>query len=151
MRPVTDAAPEDAAAEEARVDLSVLDAAVEGRRVLDLRELDASELVLPYLYTSEVPADSAVIDTRSAAQYESWHYPGATRYDFWNLFRGVERLEKDRTYVLYCDLGLKTAQLAEKMQRAGYEAYSFKGGVRALRSYEEALERQVDTLGPGDW
>jgi thiamine biosynthesis protein ThiI len=141
MRPVTDAAPQDTASEEARLDLSVLAAAVEGRRVLDLRQLDPSELVLPYLYTSAIAAAAVVIDTRSTSQYDAWHYPGATHCDFWDLFRGAKALEKDRTYVLYCDLGLKTAQLAEKMQRAGYEAYSFKGGVRALRSYAEALDR----------
>jgi thiamine biosynthesis protein ThiI len=39
--------------------------------------------------------------------------------------------------VLYCEFGLKTAQLAEKMQSAGYEAYSFKGGLRAVREYAE--------------
>ncbi len=141
LRPVTEAAPEDAASEEARLDLSVLDAAVEERRVLALRELDPSELVMPYLYTSEIAAESVVIDTRSAAQYDAWHYPGARHCDFWDLFRDVRSLDKERTYVLYCDLGLKTAQLAEKLQRAGYEAYSFKGGVRALRVYVEALDR----------
>jgi thiamine biosynthesis protein ThiI len=138
MRPVTDAAPEEAASEEARLDLSVLDSAVERRRVLELRELDPSELVMPYLYTSEIAAEAVVVDTRSPAQYEAWHYPGATHRDFWDLFRAVTSLEKERTYVLYCDLGLKTAQLAEKMQRAGYEAYSFKGGARALRGYAQA-------------
>ncbi|UCC75145.1 MAG: tRNA 4-thiouridine(8) synthase ThiI [Gemmatimonadota bacterium] len=140
MRPVTDATPEEAAAEEARLDLSVLDAAVGGRRVLDLRELDASELVMPYLYTSEIPADAVVIDTRSQVQFEPWHYPGAAHHDFWALFRDLEALDRERTYVLYCELGLKTAQLAEKLQRAGFEAYSFKGGARALRAYAEARE-----------
>ncbi|MGD2216248.1 MAG: tRNA uracil 4-sulfurtransferase ThiI [Gemmatimonadales bacterium] len=138
LRPVTDAAPEDAASEEARLDLSLLDSAVEGRRVLALRELDPSELVMPYLYTSEIAAEAVVVDTRSATQYDAWHYPGARHCDFWDLFRGAKALEKDQTYVLYCDLGLKTAHLAEKMQRAGYEAYSFKGGVRALRGYAKA-------------
>jgi thiamine biosynthesis protein ThiI len=138
LRPVTEAAPENAASEEAQLDLSILDSAVEERRVLALRELDPSELVMPYLYTSEIAAEAVVVDTRSAAQYDAWHYPGARHCDFWDLFRGVKSLAQEQTYVLYCDLGLKTAQLAEKMQRAGYEAYSFKGGVRALRAYAEA-------------
>ncbi|NIN72869.1 MAG: tRNA 4-thiouridine(8) synthase ThiI [Gemmatimonadetes bacterium] len=141
LRPVTEAAPADAASEEAQLDLSVLESAVEGRRVLALRDLDPSELMMPYLYTSEIAAAAIVLDTRSAAQYDAWHYPGARHCDFWDLFRDLRSLEKERTYVLYCDLGLKTAQLAEKMQQAGYEAYSFKGGVRALRNYVEALGR----------
>ena len=138
--PVTDAAPRAVARQEAKLDLAVLEDAVAGRRVLDLRSLAASDLVTPYLYTSEIPDGAMVIDTRSEEQYGPWHYPGASRRGFWDLFRDFKRLERDRTYVLYCELGLKTAQLAEKMQRAGFEAYSFKGGVPALRAYVESTE-----------
>jgi thiamine biosynthesis protein ThiI len=137
-RPVTAAKAEEVAAQEARLDLTVLEQAIAERRTLDLRELDPSELVMPYLYTSEVPESAAIIDTRSRTQFEPWHYPGAEHRDFWDLFRDFQSLDRERTYVLYCDLGLKTAQLAEKMQRAGYEAYSFKGGARALRAYAAA-------------
>jgi len=134
-RPVTDADPEDAAAQEAKYDLAVLDSAVAARRTLDLRELDAGDLVLPYLYTTEIPDDALVIDARPRSQYEPWHYPGAIHRDFWEILADFKSLDRDRRYVLYCELGLKTAQLAEKMQRAGYEAYSFKGGTRAIRAY----------------
>jgi len=135
--PVTDATLEDTAAEESQLDLSILDAAVTSRRVLDLRALDATDLVMPYLYTTDVPRNALVIDTRTRAQYKSWHYPGATRRDFWDLLRDYQSLDHDKTYVLYCELGLKTAQLAEKMQKGGFEAYSFKGGVRVLKEYAD--------------
>jgi len=134
-RPVTDAGVAEAATAEARFDLALLEEAVSSRRILDLRELDASDLVMPYLYATEIPDGAMVIDTRSPTQFEQWHYPGAIRRDFWELFSDRDALERDRTYVLYCELGLKTAQLAEKLQRAGYEAYTFRGGVRALRSH----------------
>jgi thiamine biosynthesis protein ThiI len=134
-KPITDANPEDTAAEEAKFDLAVLESAAAARRTLDLRELDASELVLPYLYTTEIPDDALVIDARPRAQYEPWHYPGAIHRDFWEILADFQSLDRDRRYVLYCELGLKTAQLAEKMQRAGYEAYSFKGGTKAIRAY----------------
>jgi len=135
--PVTNATPEDTAAQEATLDLTILNEAISNRRTLDLRALEASDLVMPYLYTSEIPSGAIVIDTRTKAQHKAWHYPGATRRDFWDILRDYSKLDKSKTYVLYCDLGLKTAQLAEKMQRAGFEAYSFKGGVRALREHAE--------------
>lgn len=137
-RPVTDASIEAADREEGKLDLGVVQRAVDLRRTLDLRSLDSSELVMPYLYTAEIPAAAVVIDTRSAARYDSWHYPGAVRHDFWELYRDFARLDRDVTHVLYCDLGLRSAQLAEKMQAAGFEAYSFKGGVKALREYAGA-------------
>jgi thiamine biosynthesis protein ThiI len=144
-RPVTGATPAEAALEEAKLDLSVLDAAVAARRELDLRALDASELVMPYLYTSDIPDGAIVIDTRARTLYETWHHPAATSQDFWELFRDFASLERDATYILYCDIGLRTAQLAEKMQRAGYEAYSFKGGARGLREWTE--EKMGETAG----
>jgi thiamine biosynthesis protein ThiI len=142
-RPVTAASAEQAAAQEARLDLSVLANAVALRRVLDLRRLDPTDLVMPYLYSAEVPVDACVVDTRSRTQYEDWHYPGAIHRDFWELFNDFASLDRSRTYLLYCGLGLRTAQLAEKLQRAGFTAYSFKGGVRALREYERSRGTQV--------
>lgn len=140
-RPVTDATPEEAEAEEARLDLSFLDRAVGERRTLDLRSLEVSELVMPYLYTTEIPTDAVVIDTRTAARYQAWHHPDATRLDYWELLREFRELDRERTYILYCDVGLKTAHLAERMQRAGFDAYSYKGGAAALR-------RRVEAAGP---
>jgi tRNA(Ser,Leu) C12 N-acetylase TAN1/rhodanese-related sulfurtransferase len=134
-RPITDATPQAAEDAESRLDLTLLDQAVTSRRVLALRELDPSDLVMPYLYTTTIPQGAVVIDTRSRAQHEAWHYPGAERRDFWELFAERPDLDRDRIYVFYCEIGLKTAQLAEKLQRSGYDAYSFKGGVRALRSF----------------
>ncbi|MGD8699661.1 MAG: tRNA uracil 4-sulfurtransferase ThiI [Gemmatimonadales bacterium] len=136
-KPITDATAEDTAAEEAKFDLAVLESVTAARRTLDLRELDASELVLPYLYTTEIPDDALIIDARPRSQYEPWHYPGAIHRDFWEILADFKSLDRDRLYVLYCELGLKTAQLAEKMQRAGYEAYSFKGGLRGIREYAD--------------
>ncbi len=135
--PVTGTTPAEAAREEGKLDLSILDAPVAERRVLDLRDLDPTELVMPYLYTSEIPDDAVIIDARARSQYDPWHYPDAVHHEFWELYGGFKKLDRDRTYVLYCDLGLRTAQLAEKMQSAGYEAYSFKGGVRGIREYAE--------------
>ena len=137
-RPVTEAEPAQVAAQEVKLDPATLDRALTTRRVIDVRGLNPSELVMPYLYASEIPEDAFVIDTRSKAQFDSWHLPGAAHREFWDLTGEVRSLDRERSYVLYCELGLKTAQLAEKMQRAGFEAYSFKGGAKALRKFAES-------------
>jgi thiamine biosynthesis protein ThiI len=134
-RPVTSATVEAVAAEEAKVDREVVDAAVADRKVLDLRSLTATDLVAPYLFIDEVPADAVVLDCRPAAEYGSWHLPGAERRDEWELLRNFDALDPDRRYVLYCGQGIQTANIAERMQRSGYEAYSFRGGVKALRRW----------------
>jgi thiamine biosynthesis protein ThiI len=135
--PVTAATVERVANEEAKLDLSLLDAAVAQRKVLDLRAIDPVEMVAPYLFAADVPAGAVVLDCRPTAQFRSWHLPGAQHFDEMALLTRYKTLDKERTYILYCAHGIQTAYLAEKMQRAGYEAYSFKGGVRSLMSYAE--------------
>ncbi len=88
------------------------------------------------------PEGRVVVDCRSAYQYAAWHYPGAIHVELDDLLADYRRLDKGKTYILYCPIGLQTAVAAEKMQRAGYQAYSFKGGSTALREY--ATERGLE-------
>jgi thiamine biosynthesis protein ThiI len=134
-RPVTHARPEAAADEESRIDLSALDRSVVDRKVIDVRALRAVDLVQPYIFATTVPDDAAVFDCRDEPLYREWHYPGAVRRDVDDLAAHFRQLDKARAYVLYCPFGVQSAYLAEVMQREGYEAYSFKGGTRALMAY----------------
>ncbi len=139
-RPVTAARTEVVAQVEREVDLSVLRAAVAERDVLEPRAVDVAELVGSHLFVSEIGDRAVVIDTRDPAAYLDWHWPGALHRDHDDLLRGLGDLERDHTYVLYCGEGIISAHLAERMQSKGYEAYSFRGGVRGLRRFERAAE-----------
>ncbi len=139
--PVTAASVERVSEEEGRMDLAVLDGVVANRKVLDLRALTPMDLVAPYIFATEIPEGAVVIDCRPEPQYAAWHLPGAQQREEWELARQIGRLDKNPTYVLYCAHGIQTAYLAERMQRAGYEAYSFKGGMRGVLEY--ARERGV--------
>jgi thiamine biosynthesis protein ThiI len=142
-RPVTHASPRAAADEESKVDLAALEGAVRGRTVLDLRALQAVDLVQPYIFTAEIADGAVVIDCREPHQFRAWHYPGAERRDLDDLAARFGDLDKSRTYVLYCAFGVQSAYVAELMQRAGYEAYSFRGGATALRAAPGALGAPV--------
>jgi thiamine biosynthesis protein ThiI len=131
--PVTRATPAAAAAEEAKLDAAVIERAVQARRVLRLGELTAADMVESYLFTEEVPEDAVVIDVRGEDEWEAWHYPGSVRRDPWELADHLRELDRDRTYLLYCDAGTQAVFLAEQMQREGLEAYAFRGGTSSLR------------------
>ncbi|MFO7895060.1 MAG: tRNA uracil 4-sulfurtransferase ThiI [Longimicrobiales bacterium] len=136
-RPVTSASVSAVAGEERKVDLSVVDHAVADRKVLALRDLTPTDLVAPYLFTEEVPDHAVVLDCRPESAYRHWHLPGAERKDEWELLRRYGSLDRDAHYVLYCGHGIQSAHIAERMQQAGYEAYSFRGGVKALKEWAE--------------
>lgn len=146
-RPVTHCRPHAARDEESRVDLSVLESAIAGRKVLDLRALEAVDLVQPYLFATEIPEGAAVIDCREPHQYAAWHYPGAERRDPWEVMAHLKRLEKTRAHILYCNYGVQTAHVAELLQREGYEAYSFKGGLRGIMKYAASRGAPVAPVG----
>jgi thiamine biosynthesis protein ThiI len=134
-KPVTATTPERVSAEEQKLNAEVLAEAIRTRKILDLRTLTPTDLAASYLFTTEIPAGAMVIDCRPQAQYEAWHLPGALHREEWELLRDFKRLDRERKYVLYCAHGLQTAYLAEKMQNAGYEAYSFRGGLRGIMKY----------------
>jgi thiamine biosynthesis protein ThiI len=142
--PVTAATPARVDAEERGLDLTALDTAIAERRVLDLRALHPTDLVAPYLFTERIPDDAIIFDCRPAPHYRAWHLPGAIRRDEWELLRAIPGLDRERTYVLYCTHGIQTAYLAERMQRAGLEAHSFRGGLRGVLAFA-----REHGLGPG--
>jgi tRNA uracil 4-sulfurtransferase len=142
-RPVTAASVESVEREASRLDPTVLERAVADRKILALRDLTPTDLVAPYLFIDDVPDDAIVLDCRPEPQYVAWHLPGAEHRDEFELLRRFGKLDRDRRYVLYCGHGIQTAHIAEKMQRAGYEAYSFRGGVGGLRRWASAAGRDT--------
>jgi len=132
-KPVTAASPQDARAQEEAVGTAEVERAVAGRHTLDLRDLDPRAMVGVGLYVTEIPDDAAVIDTRPVEAYAAWHWPGAAHRDLAGLEASFGELDKTRTYVLVCAEGIRTAYVAEHMQREGFEAYSFLGGAPRLR------------------
>ncbi len=134
-RPVTHSRPEAARDEEGRMELERLEGLVEGRKIVDLRGLDPFDLVEPYIFAEGVPEDAVVLDCRTRDAYRRWHYPGAEHRSPRWMANQMGQLDRDRTYVLYCERGVQTAHLAEMMQQAGFEAYSFRGGIAALKQH----------------
>jgi agmatinase len=81
-------------------------------------------------------ADEAVLlDLRPESQYERWHGPEAMHVPFETALEQYSMLPREPTWVLYCEVGLKSALIAEKMNQHGFDAYSFRGGVPKLRKW----------------
>jgi tRNA uracil 4-sulfurtransferase len=136
--PATSASARETEQEEAKLDPTVLGRSLAARRVLDLRDLHQADLVLGYLFTEDVPAGAVVLDVRSEAEWEEWHYPGSLNRPSWEVTANPRTLDREQTYVVHCEHGIQAAQVAEALQRAGIEAYALKGGTAALRRRNQA-------------
>ncbi len=74
-----------------------------------------------------------MIDLRTKSEFASWHWPDALQLDFAHALRTYTSFDRDKTYVLYCEIGLKSAHLAELMRKEGLRAFHVPGGLRAVR------------------
>lgn len=134
-KPATHASLDVILREEARLDASLLERAVEQRSVIDLRALDIEAGEQLSLQTDSIKAGAVVIDLRSAAAYRGWHYPDALHLEFNQALRAYPHFDESRDYVLYCEFGLKSAQLAELMCGADLRASHFGRGLKHLVEY----------------
>ncbi len=131
-RPETHAKPGRVARAEAGLEPAKLAELVEARAIFDLRALDLGKLSAPDLEIDTVPEGAVVLDLRSAPAFKSWHYPGALRLDYPGAISAHRSFDREATYLIYCEVGLKSAHLAELMHRAGYRARHFRGGLKRL-------------------
>jgi thiamine biosynthesis protein ThiI len=134
-RPATAASPESVLREEKGLDRGVLEASLASAKRFDLRAMDMVQVAGESVFIDLVPSGAVVVDTRELELYHTWHWQGASHLEYAELLADYGQLSKDSTYVLYCEFGLKSARVAELMQKSGYEAYSFLGGVKGLRQF----------------
>jgi thiamine biosynthesis protein ThiI len=130
-KPATAASSYYVAADEAKVEID-LPALLAESQVLDARRLAPQALAMPDLETDAIPPGAVVLDVRSLAAYRAWHWPEALYLDLTEALRLVDRFERGKTYVVYCEIGLKSAHLAYRMRQSGLDAFNFRGGLKPL-------------------
>ena len=133
-RPATAASLQAVLAEEAKLDPKLLERAVAERGVFDLHSVDPDAHGPPELDVEKIPSGATVIDLRPRPAFETWHHPGALQLDFARAVQAWPSFERGRTYVLYCEFGLKSAWLAEQMREAGLDAFHVRRGLAGRRA-----------------
>ncbi len=143
-KPVTNTSPARLDDQEAHLDLSMIERLVDERRTEPLRGLSADETDLD-VQIEHLPDEAVLLDLRSESHYERWHGPEAMNVPFETALRQYQMLPREPTWVLYCEVGLKSALIAEKMNQYGFDAYSFRGGVPKLKKWLDHHD-EVDEL-----
>jgi thiamine biosynthesis protein ThiI len=80
-----------------------------------------------------IPDDAVLVDVRSESEYEQWHPNDALHVPFDVALEQGAALPPDPTYVFYCEVGLKSAHIADRLRKKGINAYSFDGGLEDLK------------------
>ncbi|HSS77346.1 MAG TPA: THUMP domain-containing protein [Thermoanaerobaculia bacterium] len=142
-KPTTRAALKDVLRDEAALDPDHLGKLVDDRQIFELCQVDPEAVAAPVPEVDRLPAGATLLDLRQKPAYQGWHYPGALHLNLPQALAAYRSFARDRPYVLVCEVGLKSAHLAEKMQEAGFEAYQLKGGLKGLMELAER-ERKSD-------
>lgn len=131
-KPATQARLEVVLAEEARLPADPLAAPLASRTVFDLRALDEGILNEGELAVERLPEDAELIDLRPLEKYRSGHHPRALCLPFEQALAAWPAFDRAKRYVLCCEFGLLSAQLAATLRREGFRAHHFRGGQKAL-------------------
>lgn len=145
-RPATAARLEEVEAEEAKLAPETLATALTARRAIDLRGFEPATVRELEIEADAVPAGARLVDLRSRAAYDAWHPPGAEWMDYFTALRRVEAFDAQAPWVFYCEVGLKSADLAERLRAQGLQAWNLAGGARGLLRRAEAEEPLLAAL-----
>lgn len=125
-KPTVCATLEKITSEESKFDLSLIEQAVTTARPLDIREIakQTERDVAVAQHSSELPADSIVIDIRAPEEEE--HNPlnfAATEVHllpFYKIASHFGKFDQSKEYYLYCDRGVMSSMQAMLLNEQGY-------------------------------
>lgn len=91
---------------------------------------------IPYIYVdqlSNTKSEPLLLDTREQKEYNTSHLKNAVYvgYDFFNLDSLTPQIpNKNSEIVVYCSLGIRSEDIAEKLKKAGYKnVKNLYGGI----------------------
>lgn len=79
--------------------------------------------------------DVIIIDLRDGNDYEKMHLRGAVNVPYDRLLRLNKSRYKQKTFLVYCDMGHLSLKACVKLDKKGYNVISVAGGFEGLKAY----------------
>lgn len=95
---------------------------------------DGIIVLAPQAFIDQAKADttSILLDVRTQKEYAEGHLAGSQQLDYLNpeaFNAGINKLDKSRTYYIYCRSGKRSHGACLKMQKQGFKVYDMEGGI----------------------
>lgn len=91
--------------------------------------------------------DAFLLDVREPAEFEAGHAPGATLVPLGTLPDGVSQLPADRTVLVICRSGARSAQATAFLREQGLDAVNLEGGMQAWSAFGLDVVRADGSFG----
>lgn len=100
----------------------------------------------PQEYKQAIQNDPSaiVLDVRQPQEYKMGHIKGAILINVLDepLFeQEIKKLDKNKTYYLYCRSGKRSNKAALKMQKMGFKVWELKGGIKSWTESKIPIEK----------
>ncbi|KGN99022.1 hypothetical protein HQ36_00650 [Porphyromonas gingivicanis] len=100
----------------------------------------------PQEYKQAIQNDPSaiVLDVRQPQEYKMGHIKGAILINVLDepLFeQEIKKLDKNKTYYLYCRSGKRSNKAALKMQKMGFKVWELKGGIKSWTESKMPIEK----------
>lgn len=81
----------------------------------------------------ETTANAELLDVRTPGEFSSGSIPGAKNLDLMapDFQNQVQKLDKDKTYFLFCRSGSRSGSAASLLEKSGLNSYNLAGGIGA--------------------
>ena len=95
---------------------------------------DGIIVLAPQTFINQAKADttSIILDVRTSKEYAEGHLAGAQQLDYLNpeaFDAGISKLDKSRTYYIYCRSGKRSHGACLKMKKQGFNVFDMEGGI----------------------
>ena len=95
---------------------------------------DGIIVLAPQAFIDQAKSDttSFLLDVRTPKEYAEGHLAGSQQLDYLNseaFDAGISKLDKSRTYYIYCRSGKRSHGACLKMQKQGFKIYDMEGGI----------------------
>ena len=81
-----------------------------------------------------------LVDVREPHEWDAGRIAGARHIELERLASEADSLDRERPVLFYCRLGARSAMAASAFRRAGYDAWSMRGGLSEWAAGELPLE-----------
>jgi rhodanese-related sulfurtransferase len=104
---------------------------------------DVPKLTVEEFDKKRTEKDTVVLDVRTPEEFKAGHVPGAVNLDIGDkdFDKKVEKLDKDKTYIVHCARGGRSARAAAKMKSNFANLYDFSGGMTAWQKAGKPVEK----------
>jgi rhodanese-related sulfurtransferase len=96
-----------------------------------MAEKMATSFTAPVIKHTDLSDDHVLLDARELVEYKTSHLKEAVHigYNDLDMEKLLLSLDKSKKYVVYCSVGYRSGDIAQKLLKEGFKTFNLYGGI----------------------